>query len=104
MEKSQLLKQVKQAIIEVEPEATVILYGSRSRGDAVPESDWDFFVLINGQINEHRINGIRHKVYEIEWECGEVLSTIIRSFEQWNSPLYKTMPFHDIIEQEGTVL
>jgi len=104
MDRTQLLEQVKNAVIEVEPQATIFLYGSRSRGDAVAESDWDFFVLIDGQINEHRIKGVRDKVYEIEWESGEVLSTIIRSKEQWNSYLYKTTPFHDIVEQEGIIL
>jgi predicted nucleotidyltransferase len=104
MDKNQLLKQVKTAVLEIEPLATVILYGSRSRGDASAESDWDFLVLVDGQLNDNRIAGIRDQVYEIEWECCEVLSAIIRSNEQWNSPLYKAMPFHANVEQEGIVL
>lgn len=36
-----LTDQIRQAVHDVEPEADVILYGSRSRGDAVSESDWD---------------------------------------------------------------
>ena len=37
-----LLTQVKQLIHQIEPEAEIILFGSRARGDAAPDSDWDF--------------------------------------------------------------
>lgn len=34
-----LLRRVKQAVHGIEPEADVLLYGSRSRGDSQEESD-----------------------------------------------------------------
>ena len=48
MKREKLLKQVKQAVHEVEPDAGIILYGSRSRGDSVSDSDWDFLILVDG--------------------------------------------------------
>jgi predicted nucleotidyltransferase len=41
MNRDELLEHIKQAVREVEPDAEIILYGSRSRGDAVSESDCD---------------------------------------------------------------
>jgi hypothetical protein len=41
MNQEKLLEQIRQAICEVEPDAEIILYGSRSRGDALSESDYD---------------------------------------------------------------
>ena len=37
MKKDTLLKNVKDAVHEVEPHAIIILYGSRSRGDSIDE-------------------------------------------------------------------
>lgn len=104
MNRKQLLKQVKQTIREVEPNADVIIYGSRSREDAVSESDWDFLVLVDGPVDDERIAAIRHRLYEIEWECGEVICSVIRNRKKWNSPLYQAMPFHKNVEREGRVL
>ena len=104
MNRERFLEEVKNAIHEVEPESRIILYGSRSRGDSHVDSDWDFLVLVDGDIDDRRIDRIRHRVYEIEWESGEVISTIVRSLKEWNSSLYRSMPFHHTIEQEGTRL
>jgi predicted nucleotidyltransferase len=44
------LYRIREAIHDVEPSARVILYGSRARGDAQPESDWDILVLLDGPV------------------------------------------------------
>lgn len=104
MSQEELLDQVKRTILEVEPEADVVAYGSRVRQEAGPESDWDFLVLLDGNVGQERVDAIRHRLYEIEWERGEVISCIVRSRQQWNSPLYQAMPFHQNVEREGIVL
>jgi uncharacterized protein len=101
MNRKQLLKQIKQAVHEVEPNAEIILYGSRSRGDAVSDSDWDFLILVDGPLSDDRTDRIRHRLYEVEWESEEVISSIIRNREQWRSNSYQAMPFHQKVEQEG---
>lgn len=101
MKRGELIEQVRQAVLAVEPQAEIILYGSRSREEALPESDWDFLILIDDAPSDERTDRIRHSLYEIEWESGEVISSIVRSREQWNSALYKAMPFHHRVQQEG---
>ncbi len=104
MDRDTLLKQVKEAILEIEPRAEVILYGSRARGDSQVDSDWDFLVLVDGPVDDQRVDRIRHRLYEIEWESDQVLSSIVRSREQWdNHPLCGT-PFHRNVELEGIAL
>lgn len=101
MNREKLLEQIKHAVREVEPDTEIILYGSRSRGDAVSESDWDFLVLVDGPLNDERIDRIRHILYEVEWESGEVISSIVRNKDEWGSNLYQSLPFHQRVEQEG---
>jgi len=104
MDKNKLLQEIDDAIHEIEPSAEIVLYGSHSRGEAGPESDWDLLVLVDGSVDEARTDRIRHRLYEIEWKSGEVISCIVRSHEEWNSPQYRIMPIHSEIEREGIVL
>ena len=104
MKKEELLQLVKKAIKEIEPDADIILYGSRSTGRASAESDWDFLILVDGPVDFRRTDKIRHRLYEIEWDCDQVLCSVIRSREEWNSSLYKSMPFHKNVANEGIVL
>jgi predicted nucleotidyltransferase len=104
MDQEVLLRRVKQAIHEVEPAAEIILYGSCSREDAGTESDWDFLVLVDGPVTDARIDTIRHRLYDLEWESGEVLCSVVRSRAEWDSPRYRAMPFHQNVEREGILL
>ena len=97
-------QRVKRAARAVEPEAEVILFGSRSRGDATPESDWDFLILVEGLSDERREDALRHEIYEIEWDTGEVLSTLVVDRESWDSPRYRAMPLHQAVVRDGVVL
>ncbi len=104
MERKTLLRRIKQAVREIEPESDIILYGSRSREDAGSESDWDLLVLVDGPANDARVDAIRHRLYELEWESGEVLCAIVRSHQEWNSPRYRAMPFRQSVERDGITL
>ena len=104
MDKERFLEQVKRAIREMEPDAEIILYGSRAREDSNAQSDWDFLILLDGPVNDERIDSIRHRLYEIEWENDEVLCCIVRTREEWHSTLYRSMPFCQNVEREGIVL
>lgn len=104
MDPKALQRRVKQAVQTIEPEAQVILYGSRSRGDSQGESDWDFLVLVDGAVDQERTDRIRHRLHEIEWECGEVISSVVRSRREWDSSRSRAMPFHENVEREGVRL
>jgi predicted nucleotidyltransferase len=99
-----LLKQVKIAVQEIEPEAEILLYGSRARGDSTDQSDWDFLILVDGKVDDNRTDRIRHRLYEVEWETGEVISSIIRNKKEWKSSAYRSMPIYRVIEREGIAL
>ena len=101
MKRDELLEQVKLTVHEIEPDADIILYGSRARGDAHAESDWDFLILLDGAVDDARTDAIRHRLYEIEWDAGEVLSSIVRSRQEWDTPLYQVTPLSKVIREQG---
>ncbi|MEW6261591.1 MAG: nucleotidyltransferase domain-containing protein [Thermodesulfobacteriota bacterium] len=104
LDRRELLQRVKEAVLEIEPGAEIILFGSRARGDDTPESDWDFLILVDGPVNTERQRTVRHRLYEIEWDSGEVISSIVRGREVWESPLHRAMPFHENISRDGVSL
>jgi predicted nucleotidyltransferase len=104
MDRDVLLTRVKQVVAEIEPKAQIVLYGSRARGSSTALSDWDFLILVEGPVGDERVDRIRHRLYEIEWETGQVLCSIVRSRDQWMAPPYRNTPFHRNVELEGIVL
>ena len=83
------------------PNADIILYGSRARGDAQKDSDWNFLILIGQDIPEREKLKIRYALFEIEWETDEVISSIIHSKNEWSNPIMQATPFCRNIVEEG---
>jgi predicted nucleotidyltransferase len=104
VKRDELLEQVKQTVHEIEPDADIILYGSRVRGDVHAESDWDFLILLDGVVDDARTDAIRHRLYDIEWDCGEVLSSIVRSRQEWHTPLHRITPFSKVVREQGILI
>jgi uncharacterized protein len=100
----QILKKTKETIKNMEPSAEIILFGSRARKDCRNDSDWDFLILVDGPVDTQRTDRIRHQLYEIEWETGQIISSIVKSRQEWDSPRYKAIPLHANIEREGVRL
>ncbi|MCB0564168.1 MAG: nucleotidyltransferase domain-containing protein [Phaeodactylibacter sp.] len=57
--------------------AETILFGSRARGDYGSDSDWDFLILLNSPGTSEVEELIRNKIYDIELETEEVITSII---------------------------
>jgi predicted nucleotidyltransferase len=95
---------VKNAITAIEPGAEIILYGSRARNDYRSTSDWDFLVLIDGPVDVARTDRIRSILYDIELDTGEILSSIVRSRQEWNGPKFLFAPLRRNIVKEGVRL
>jgi predicted nucleotidyltransferase len=99
-----LFKEVQQAIHSVVPGAEVILYGSRARGDGTPVSDWDFLVLVDHALDGNTVTRLRDRLYDVELERDTVISSIIRTREEWDSPRYSVLPFKRLVDKEGVSL
>ena len=101
MRREELLSTVKQTVLSFVPDAEIHLYGSRARGDSKPDSDWDFLVLSTKRLTSEEQDKIRHALYEIEWDVGEVLCSIFQTKKEFQA---QTIPLFENVAKEGIVL
>ncbi len=99
-----LLKKVKAAVHALSPEAEIILYGSRARGTAKADSDWDFLILLPSPKDKALERKIKDRLYDIELETDTILSSIIRSKREWLSARYAVVPLRQQVERDGIVV
>lgn len=99
-----ILQQCKRAVAAVVPDAQIILYGSRARGDAQRYSDYDLLILTDQSPSVGLDEAILDRIYPIELETGAMISFIVQNKSDWNKPLYQAMPFHQNIDREGVLI
>lgn len=99
-----IISRVKQMAGEKYPEAEIKLFGSRARGDAHADSDWDFLILLpDDKSGFKRHREIMDDFYEIELETGEVLVPFIYRKEEWETK-YIITPLYENILKDGISL
>ena len=101
---ARLLERCKAAITEAAPDAEVILYGSRARGEAAGDSDYDVIVVVDQPATTSLEDHIRASIYPLELETGAVLTLIVYNRQDWASALCRATPLRKNVEREGIVL
>ncbi len=89
---------------EIEPSATVILYGSCARGDFHEGSDIDLLILVDTDTIDRGLQKrIKYPLYEIELETGQLISPLVVSKKNWENR-QKISPFFYNVRREGVFL
>lgn len=96
MTDAEFLQEVKRYVHEIDPQAEVWLFGSRARGDAREDSDWDFLVLTDKPVDRNLKSQLRDYLYEVEVSSAKVIGSIIHSKQEWEedyavTPLYRNI-------------
>ncbi len=95
MDQNEFLNKIKSQVLKEDENASLILFGSRARGDYREGSDWDFLILTSKDLGYQLKRKLRDEIYDVELEYTQPVSTIIVEKEKWNSmsitPLYKNV-------------
>ncbi len=81
----------------------LVLFGSKARGDATPESDVDLLVVIRSE-NWRLGDEIRGVGYALELEHGVVLSIQVISRDHYERLRASGTQFFQVLEQEGVIV
>jgi predicted nucleotidyltransferase len=95
-----IAKQIRDNIKVIDSKAQVIIFGSRARGDAKRESDWDILILTDYPVSTDIERSFRNSLFDLEIETGEVFSTFIYQKRDWNTR-HKVTPLYRNIKKEG---
>ena len=102
MNRKELTYKVKESVRAIDPNARIILFGSRARRDNKGKSDWDFLILTSHQADEQMKRQIRDILIDTELEAEEVISTLIYSQDKWRD--YQITPLYRNISKDGVEL
>ncbi len=102
-DKKRILKEIKNSVHEVEPKSEVILFGSRATGKEREDSDWDILILTPYPVDLKAEQKFRHKLFEVELDYGQAISTFVHSKSDWENK-YRVTPLYQNIKKEGVTI
>ena len=91
-------------VVQLVPEAEVILYGSVARGDRSAESDYDILIVTQRPVSSEEEDDLRSALYRLALERDAVVSTMLYDRSEWESPLVCVSPYKKNIEKDGVFL
>lgn len=99
----QILAQVKHMVLEAEPTAQVVLFGSRARGDAHADSDWDIMVIVDSpKVSDQQFEKLNYNIWLKGLEMGQEINPVIYTRERWETKV-PSLFLHNV-KKEGIVL
>ena len=102
-EDNYIAKRIRDSISLIDSKAPIIVFGSRARGDARRESDWDILILTDNPVSIEIERTFRNKLFDLEIETGEVFSTFVYQKKDWDTR-HKVTPLYKNIKKEGVRL
>ena len=84
--------------------AKLILFGSRAKGSARNDSDWDLLILLDKE--RRTLNDIDEYALpfrELGWEINQEINPIVATYKEVSSRI-KTIPLYTNITNEGITL
>ena len=104
MKRDVVINQIKEVARKAIPHnGHVLLYGSRARGDAREDSDWDILIILDKQkIEKADYDNVVYPFTDLGWNIGEAIIPVIYTKEEWKKSSF--LPFYKNVERDKIVL
>lgn len=103
-EKEIVTNMILNSVKRKDPNAEIILFGSRARSQETNDSDWDILILLNkAEVSRNLEKEFRDELYNIELEIGEPISTFVFSKMDWEGK-HKYTPLYQNVKRDGIIL
>ena len=99
----EILSQIKEAVLAVDANAELILFGSRARGDYKEDSDWDVLMLSDSKIDLTFKNEVTRRLFSVQLENGATITPVIVNRDNWNTK-FKGYPLFREVRKDGIVI
>ena len=97
----QTIKEIAAALTAAWSVDSIILYGSKARGDDTPESDIDLLVLAARPFTPDEVCGMRAVARQVGLRLGTWPELYIRTSDEWWRGVYQAAPIRKEIDAEG---
>ena len=97
---TEILSQIKNAVLAVDADAELILFGSRARGDYKEDSDWDVLVLSKNKVDGKLKRKISDNVFDVGLNHSIAISTLVVNKDNWYNK-FNDYPLFRIVQREG---
>ena len=99
-----IARRIKSIVKHYDPNAKIYLYGSRAKGKAHRDSDWDVLILLSSDFITPEIERrITSPLYDLEFDTGEVISPSVYTQKDWHKK-HSVTPFYKNVMREGKFL
>ena len=104
MEQEQVIQRIKELGEKILPEgASLWLYGSRARGDARPDSDYDLLILLDKEkLTFHDYDNYTYPISELGIDINAEINPQIYIRKDWHS--WWRSPFYKQVEHDKIIL
>ncbi|MBO7573012.1 MAG: nucleotidyltransferase domain-containing protein [Bacteroidales bacterium] len=104
MERTKVIENIKQVAMKaLPPSSSLILYGSRARGDYKDDSDWDLLILLDKpELSDSDYDNVSFPFTLLGWNIGELISPQMYTKKEWDSISF--LPFYKNVERDKIVL
>jgi uncharacterized protein len=96
-----VIESAARSLRETFPVERIVLFGSKARGDGLPESDIDLLVLTRDSVDSSLYRRALDLLYPLELEEEKWFGLMLVCRRDWDHGLYQAMPIRGEIDRDG---
>lgn len=84
MSENQMIQVMRDKLHSIDPNVKAYLFGSRARGDARKDSDWDVLILLDKpKVTLDDYNKYSYPLWELGWDYDELINAVLFTEKEW---------------------